>query len=104
VLNQFDEEKPMNERKDFLGFPWSDCRIQDSFHVATVYQASDKRKHIESHFSSVVKESPHQLCINFCSGVSNYGLAFPNHIAKRTNDQVFSHRGHLGIVVMDFPS
>lgn len=45
-----------------------------------------------------------KICVNFCSGVSKYGLGFPNHVAIRTNLQVFYHSGHLGIVVLDFPS
>lgn len=87
------------------GLAWEECLLQDSYNVPTLLHAENKRSKIRNHFLEIANTiSKDKVCINFCSGVSNFGFCFPHHVALRTNPEVLNHRGHLGIVVLDFPS
>lgn len=85
------------------GIPWGPgTETQDDFNVPTVFDVDRKIASINEFFN-VNKSKVDKIYINFCSGVSNYGLVYPNFVAKRTNRSVLYHTGHLGVVAMDFP-
>lgn len=87
------------------GIPWNCLKIQDDYHVPTIFARWSKYLKVQKHLEDSDKDKIY-LYLNFSSGTS--ALAYPYTVASHVNYYLLDYlktnnKIKTGIVAMDFP-